>query len=196
MTIDPDDKETWDFKKTWSNNSNILGLIVFSLVIGRRFVNRCILIFRCKGVAIVVCGEAGKPLLQFFDSLSVVMMKITTWIIHLAPVGVCFLIAGQLLEKSDLAAEFKKLAWYFMVVLLGLAIHGFIVLPLIYTIFTKSLPFKFIKNMFGALTTAWGTASSSATLPVTMNCLEEKNGVDPKISRFVLPIGATINMVS
>ena len=124
------------------------------------------------------------------------MMKITTWIIHLTPIGVCFLIAGQLLEKSDLAAEFKKLAWYFMVVLLGLAIHGFIVLPLIYTIFTKSLPFKFIKNMSGALTTAWGTASSSATLPVTMNCLEEKNGVDPKISRFVLPIGATINMVS
>merc|ERR1719418_54372 len=51
LTIDPDDKETWNFKKTWSNNSNILGLIVFSLVIG---------------VAIVVCGEAGKPLLQFF----------------------------------------------------------------------------------------------------------------------------------
>ena len=50
--------------------------------------------------------------------------------------------------------------------------------------------------MLGALTTAWGTASSSATLPVTMNCLEEKNRVDPKISRFVLPIGATINMVS
>ena len=56
--------------------------------------------------------------------------------------------------------------------------------------------FRFIRNMLGALTTAWGTASSSATLPVTMNCLEEKNRVDPKISRFVLPIGATINMVN
>ena len=56
--------------------------------------------------------------------------------------------------------------------------------------------FRFIGNMLGAITTAWGTASSSATLPVTMNCLEEKNRVDPKISRFVLPIGATINMVS
>ena len=54
---------------------------------------------------------------------------------------------------------------------------------------------RFIKNTLAALTTAWGTASSSATLPVTMNCLEEKNRVDPKISRFVLPIGATINMV-
>ena len=54
--------------------------------------------------------------------------------------------------------------------------------------------YRYIKNMLAALTTAWGTASSSATLPVTMNCLEEKNGIDPKISRFVLPIGATINM--
>ena len=124
------------------------------------------------------------------------MMKITTWIIHLAPLGVCFLVAGQLLEKSDLAAEFRKLAWYFLTVLLGLAIHGFLVLPVIFTIFTRKLPFRFMKNMFGAITTAWGTASSSATLPVTMNCLEEKNGVDPKISRFVLPIGATINMVT
>merc|ERR1712098_373306 len=58
----------------------------------------------------------------------------------------------------------------------------------------RKLPFRYIKNMLAALTTAWGTASSSATLPVTMNCLEEKNGIDPRISRFVLPIGATINM--
>merc|ERR1712048_1049338 len=83
---------------------------------------------------------------------------------------------------------------YFLVVLIGLGIHGLIVLPVIYVIICRKLPFRFIKNMLGAITTAWGTASSSATLPVTMNCLEEKNGVDPKISRFVLPIGATINM--
>ena len=53
---------------------------------------------------------------------------------------------------------------------------------------------RFIANQSQAIMTAWGTASSSATLPITMNCLEEKNGVDPRISRFVLPIGATINM--
>merc|ERR1712098_644476 len=73
-------------------------------------------------------------------------------------------------------------------------IHGFIVLPLIYSVICRKLPFRYIKNMLAALTTAWGTASSSATLPVTMNCLEEKNGIGPRISRFVLPIGATINM--
>merc|ERR1739848_983924 len=78
--------------------------------------------------------------------------------------------------------------------LAGLFVHGFVVLPLIYSICTRKLPFRFIANMTNAFTTAFGTASSSATLPVTMNLLEEKNGVDPRISRFVLPIGATINM--
>jgi len=173
------DKYTWDYKKDWKDNSNLLGLIVFSIV---------------TGVAIAACGEDGEPLLRFFESVSIVMMKITTWIIHLAPIGVCFLVAQQLIEKTDLAEEFRKLAWYFLTVLLGLGIHGFIVLPLLFTIVTRRLPFRFIRNMLGAITTAWGTASSSATLPVTMNCLEEKNRVDPKISRFVLPIGATINM--
>jgi len=167
------------FKSDWSNGTNILGLVVFSIV---------------TGVAIAMCGEEGKPLLNFFESVSIVMMKVTTWIIHLAPIGVCFLVAGQLLEMKDIAGEFAKLGWYFFTVLLGLFIHGLIVLPTIYGVTTRSLPFRFIANMGNPLATAFGTASSSATLPVTINALEEKNGVDPKIARFVLPIGATINM--
>jgi len=178
-TIDPANKTTWMFTSEWSNGTNILGLVIFSVV---------------TGVAIAMCGEDGKPLLNFFESVSIVMMKVTTWIIHLAPVGVCFLVAGQLLEMKDIAGEFSKLGWYFMTVLLGLFIHGFIVLPLVFTLTTRSLPFRFIANMGNPLVTAFGTASSSATLPVTINALEEKNHIDPKIARFVLPIGATINM--
>jgi len=177
--INATDKSTWRFKSKWSNGTNILGLVVFSIV---------------TGIAIAMCGDDGKPLLKFFESVSVVMMKVTTWIIHLAPIGVCFLVAGQLLEMKDIAGEFAKLAWYFFTVLLGLFIHGLIVLPIIFSVVTKSLPFRFIANMGNPLTTAFGTASSAATLPVTINALEEKNGVDPKIARFVLPIGATINM--
>ena len=94
------------------------------------------------GIAIAACGEDGEPLLRFFESVSIVMMKITTWIIHLAPIGVCFLVAQQLIEKSDLAEEFKKLAWYFLTVILGLTIHGFIVLPVLFTIVTRKLPFR------------------------------------------------------
>jgi len=173
------DMNTWMTTGSWSSSTNILGLVVFAIV---------------TGIAIAITGEDGKPLLRFFESLSIVMMKVTTWIIHLAPGGVCFLVAGQLLQMQNIADEFVKLAWYFLVVILGLSLHGFIILPLIYSIVCRKLPFRFIANMSQALMTAWGTASSSATLPITINCLEEKNGVDPRISRFVLPIGATINM--
>jgi len=179
IIIDVGNKDTWKFKKMQSNSTNILGLVVFAVV---------------TGIAIAQCGEDGKPLLKFFESISIVMMKVTTWIIHLAPVGVCFLIAGQILEMEDVAGEFAKLGYYFFTVLLGLAIHGCLVLPVLFGLITRSLPFRFIANMGNAIVTAFGTASSSATLPVTINALEEKNKVDSRISRFVLPIGATINM--
>lgn len=177
--IYPSDKNTWMFKSTWSSSTNIIGLVVFSVV---------------TGIAIANSGQDGVPLLRFMESVSIVMMKVTTWIIHLAPVGVCFLIAGQILEMRNLGEEFAKLGLYFVTVVLGLFLHGCVVLPLIFGLVTRSLPFKFIGNMGNALTTAFGTASSSATLPVTINNLEEKNGVDPRVARFVLPIGATINM--
>ena len=82
----------------------------------------------------------------------------------------------------------------YIVMLSGLFVHGFVVLPLIFSVVTRTLPFRFIANMANAITTAFGTGSSSATLPVTINLLETKNHVDPRVCRFVLPIGATINM--
>ena len=72
------------------------------------------------------------------------MMKITSWIILLAPAGVCFLVAGQLLAMKDIAKEFQKIGWYFLVVIVGLAIHAFLVLPLLYTIICRKLPFRSI----------------------------------------------------
>merc|ERR1712012_808199 len=116
------------------------------------------------------------------------------WIINLAPIGVLFLVAGSVIEMKNPAQIFASLAWYFATVLIGLAIHSMVVLPVIYGVITRSLPFGFIKNMGNALATAFGTASSSATLPVTMDALEQKNKIDPRITRFILPIGATINM--
>ena len=129
--------------------------------------------------------EKGKPLLDFFVCMSEAMMTITTWVIYMAPVGVFFLIGGQVLEMDDFATVAQQLGFYFGTVLIGLGIHGFIVLPIVFSICTRQLPFKFIANMTNAFTTAFGTASSTATLPVTMNLLEEKNGVDPRISRSV-----------
>jgi Na+/H+-dicarboxylate symporter len=78
---------------------------------------------------------------------------------RLSPVGVCFLIAGQLVEQKDFGKLFSNLGYYFGTVLTGLFIHGFIVLPLIFGVFTRTLPFRFILNMTQAVATAFGTAS-------------------------------------
>jgi len=176
---DPGNLYTWKIGGEYTNSMNILGLVFFSVFLG---------------VTLAIMGEKGKPLMDFFTCLSEAMMTITTWVIYMAPVGVFFLIGGQILEMEDFSVVAGQLGFYFMTVLLGLFVHGFIVLPLIYSLATRKLPFRFLANMTNAFTTAFGTASSSATLPVTMNLLEEKNGVDARISRFVLPIGATINM--
>jgi len=176
---DWNDTSTWKFKGEWTNGSNILGLVFFAIILG---------------IALATLGERGKPLLDFFTCLADTMMTITTWVINLAPVGVFFLIGGQVLGVEDFATVLNQLGWYFSTVLIGLFMHGFIVLPIIFTIGTRSLPFRFIGNMTNAFTTAFGTGSSSATLPVTINLLETKNHIDPRVCRFVLPIGATINM--
>merc|ERR1719369_2748277 len=176
---DPNITSTWKFKGEWTNGSNILGLVFFAIILG---------------IALAKLGERGKPLLDFFTCMADAMMTITVWVINLAPVGVFFLIGGQVLGVESLGTVVNQLGWYFSTVLIGLFVHGFIVLPIIYMVITRTLPFRFIGNMTNAFTTAFGTASSSATLPVTIKLLEEKNGVDPRIARFVLPIGATINM--
>ncbi|CAG7734718.1 unnamed protein product [Allacma fusca] len=169
----------WKMRFKFEEGTNIMGLVVFSTVLG---------------VCLGKMGRSGKPLLDFFRSLSEAMMIITNWVVWFSPIGVCFLVAAQILEATDIDEILNNLGWYFITVLLGLFLHGFILLPFIYGVMTRQLPFKFIMNMTQALFTAFGTASSSATLPITIDCLETKNGVDPRVSRFVLPIGATINM--
>jgi Na+/H+-dicarboxylate symporter len=163
----------------FEDGTNIMGLVVFATVLG---------------VTLGKMREKGKPLLDFFSCLSEASMIITNWVVWFSPIGVCFLIAGQLVEVENIESIFKTLGLYFMTVIVGLFVHGFIILPLIFTVFTRSLPFRFVANMTQAVTTAFGTASSSASLPITIGCLEEKNAIDPRVSRFVLPIGATINM--
>ena len=156
-----------------------MGLIVFSAALG---------------IALAKLGERGKPMLAFVQSFSEATMLVTGWVIWLSPLGACFLIAGEIIIIEDFGAVLESLGLYFATVLIGLAIHGLIILPLIFFIITRRLPFKFIGNMMPAIMTAFGTGSSTATLPVSLQCLEEKNGVDPRVSRFLLPIGATINM--
>lgn len=95
---------------------------------------------------------------------------------------------------DDPETMFKNVSFLVLTSLLGLFIHGFVMLPLAYYIFTRKNVFKFAANMFEALLVAFTTSSSAATLPVTFRCVEDKNKISKSISRFILPIGATINM--
>lgn len=176
---DPDDMDNWDFTEKDIPGMNILGLVVFSTVLG---------------ITLGKMSQEGKPLLNFFESLSGAMMVITNWVIWLSPVGILFLVAAKIVEMESLEQVVAQLGMYFLTVLIGLCIHGFIILPGLYFVITKKNPYRYLSNLAQALVTAFGTSSSSATLPVAINCLEERNGIDPRITRFVLPIGATINM--
>ncbi|KAI4502257.1 hypothetical protein M0802_002939 [Mischocyttarus mexicanus] len=170
--------EEWDISSKYTDGTNTLGLVVFSIVLG---------------ITLGKMGESGKVLLDFFIALSEATMIITKWVIWISPIGVFFLVASKLLEIEDISAIIGKLGLYFMTVLLGLFLHGFGTLSVIYFICIRELPFKVIGKMGQVLVTAFGTASSTATLPVTLQCLDNM-GADPRITRFVVPIGATINM--
>ena len=94
----------YDITGEWTNGPNILGLITFAIVLG---------------VSLAKLGDKGKPLLDFFTSLSDAMMTITTWVISLAPVGVFFLIGGQVLGTKDFGTVLEQLGWYFSTVIIG-----------------------------------------------------------------------------
>ncbi|XP_065263143.1 excitatory amino acid transporter 1 isoform X1 [Emys orbicularis] len=161
------------------NGVNALGLVVFSISFG---------------LVIGNMKEQGQPLRHFFDSLNEAIMRLVALIMWYAPLGIMFLIAGKIVEMEDMGVIGGQLAMYTVTVIIGLLIHAIIVLPLLYFLVVRKNPWVFIGGLLQALITALGTSSSSATLPITFKCLEENNGVDKRITRFVLPVGATINM--
>lgn len=111
-----------------------------------------------------------------------------------SPLAICSLLCRIILEMEDPAVVFKGLSYYMLTVLLGLAVQGLLVLPIVYVLITGKSIFLFAKNMYRALISAFGSASSAATLPVTLKCIEERNKISKLISRFVIPVGATINL--
>uniref|UniRef100_UPI003AAB5D97 solute carrier family 1 member 3a isoform X4 n=1 Tax=Centroberyx gerrardi TaxID=166262 RepID=UPI003AAB5D97 len=115
-------------------------------------------------------------------------------LIRYAPIGILFLIAGKIVEMDDITSMGGQLGMYTVTVICGLLVHAIFVLPTLYFVVTRKNPFVFIGGLLQALITALGTSSSSATLPITFKCLEENNKVDKRVTRFVLPVGATINM--
>lgn len=158
-------------------HGDVLGVIFFSLLFG---------------AALLAVRDRAGVLIEFFNGFDAAMMKLTGWIMHLAPIGVFGLIAVMVgrLNQEDISA----LAKYMLTVIAGLLIHACIVLPILLSVFGKRNPLMFFRQMFNALVTAFSTDSSAATLPVSMKCLEENAGLPQRITSFVMPIGATVNM--
>lgn len=148
------------------------------------------------GVALLSAKEAGEPLAKLIDSLNVVILKLTDWIMACAPLGVAALFITTLLDPklADLTSFFKSLGGYMLTVILGLLIHALVTLPLMLKFIGRRAPLAFIKSLSPALLTAFSTASSSATYPLTLECVTKNAGVSKKSASFVLPLGATINM--
>ncbi|KAM6221939.1 neutral amino acid transporter A isoform 1-T1 [Rhynchocyon petersi] len=158
---------------------NILGLVLFALVLG---------------VALKKLGSEGEELIRFFNAFNEATMVLVSWIMWYVPVGIMFLVGSKIVEMKDIVVLVTSLGKYIFASILGHLIHGGIVLPLVFFVLTRKNPFRFLLGLLTPFATAFATCSSSATLPSMMKCIEENNGVDKRISRFILPIGATVNM--
>lgn len=161
-----------------SDNGNMLQVIVFAIFFGIGL--------------ILIPADKSKTVKDFFDGVNEVILKLIDLIMLAAPYGV-FALLATLVAESPSIDLFKALLWYAFSVVLGLAIM-MAVYALIVKIFTKKSPGFFFKGISPAQLLAFSTSSSAATLPVTMECVEEHLGVDEEVASFVLPIGATINM--
>lgn len=160
-------------------NGQMLGLIFFSLLFGY-FMTR-------------IESDFKQTLSNFWNGVFEVMMLITQWVMKFAPIGVFGLVAASIAKTGF--AQFENLALFFMTVTLALGVHLLIVMPILLRALGKiQNPWLHFQAMAPVLLTAFSTSSSSSTLPVTMQAVEKRAGVSNRISSFVLPLGATVNM--
>ncbi len=165
-----------------ASKGQMLGLIFFSLLFGY-FMTR-------------VERLPGETMKNFWLGLFQIMLKITDLVMRFAPIGIFGLVAKVVaeIEPSELSTLAESTGRFFITVLLALAVHVFLTLPLALKYIARVNPLRHYQAMSPALLTAFSTASSSATLPLTMECVEKRAGVSNRTTSFVLPLGATINM--
>jgi Na+/H+-dicarboxylate symporter len=159
-------------------NGQPLGIIAFAIAFG---------------LAITAGGDKTKAARDICNACFEGLMILVRWVIWLTPIGVFFLVAWTV-GKIGFGSIKGPLGWYMATVLIGLAVHGFIILPLVLYVFSGKNPYQFMWQMKRALMTAIGTDSSSATLPVTIDAAENEGECSKRAANFVLPLGATVNM--
>jgi len=160
-------------------NMQILPLVVFSIAFG---------------AALTTVPKAGNHVITFFNGINEAMMKLVTWLIYFAPIGIFALVAARLgLAESQggFWIQVTAIGMHVVTVLTGLGLHFIALMIILYFFAGRGLPY--LMKMARALLTAFGTASSSATLPVTLENASEA-GIDDRAARFVIPLGSTVNM--
>ena len=163
-------------------NAEVLPLIIFSLVFG--------------GVLTTI-GEHGQLVIRFFEGVNGAIMAMVHLLMWTAPIGIGALIAGRLGEAGGFNGfwpQLVSLGAYAATVIIALLSHGLFILPLILHFIGKQSITRYARNLSTALTTAFSTSSSSATLPLTMKAVIDEHGISSRTARFVLPLGATVNM--
>ncbi len=165
-----------------AHDGNVLGLIFFSIFLG---------------IALLKIEHPGKELIR---SALAALFEAIIWMVDclmlVAPLGILSLVSqlvAGFVQSNTLSQLGSSIGWYSLTVITGLLIHGLLALPLLAIIFKVS-PFQLGKCMLPALTTAFSTASSAATLPVTIDSLEKRAGISNRIASFIAPLGATVNM--
>lgn len=161
-------------------NNDMLSIIFFAIIFG---------FFITK-----VAKKYKQVLQDFFTAVFEVMMKVTLFVIKFTPLGIFGIVAKTVADQEDLGGLVSSMGLYMLTVILALAIHAIITLPIVMKVIGKANPMKHFRNMTTPLLTAFSTSSSGATLPLTMQAVEENSGVSNKISSFTLPLGATVNM--
>jgi len=161
-------------------NLNILGLISISIAIG---------------IVINQLGKKARPVLNLVKATNEIVNRLIELVLYYVPIGVCFIIISKLgeSETGTFVQKLEALGLFAATVVVGLVVHGYIIVPLIYVILTRKNPYAYIKGLAQPILTALGTASSAATLPITMRAVK-RLGVTPIIVDFMLPFGATISM--
>lgn len=174
-----------NFFEAASNNSNMLQIVFIAILLGIGLVN--------------IPSQKGQPLINFFESLNDVVIKIVDLIMKTAPYGVFALMAAVIVDLTgdDIGQALqllRALGWYCLAVITGLLLHVFIVYASLFKLFSKMKLRDFFRAIRPAILLGFSTSSSLATLPVTMERVEKNLGVNEEVSSFVLPVGATINM--
>jgi len=179
VNVSTNEKVEFARQLTYRSGTNTLGIIFFCLTFG---------------TVLGSLGSRAKPVIEFFSVIDKVIMSMVYGIMWISPIGISSVICAKILSVANLGVVMSQLFLFIVTVVSGIFFYQFTVLQAIYFVFVRKNPFKFWWGLFQSWMTAFATASTAAALPVTFRCMRDNNRVDERISKFVLPIGATVNM--